>query len=112
MRDATQGVVDARSCLAQAPGLDPAATCVKREFIGGGFGGTGWGWPPSYDRPISGSMKGRAGSAGPFVPAWPQAPIEEPASEPPTTSPFTAETTAQRVCMVEDAGNTADACRF
>ena len=45
VHDATQGVVDARTCLAQALHLDPATIRVKCEFIGGGFGGKGWGWP-------------------------------------------------------------------
>jgi xanthine dehydrogenase YagR molybdenum-binding subunit len=43
VHDATQGVMDARTCLAQAVHLDPANVCVKCEFIGGGFGGKGWG---------------------------------------------------------------------
>jgi xanthine dehydrogenase YagR molybdenum-binding subunit len=45
VHDATQGVMDARTCLAQAVHLDPANVRVKCEFIGGGFGGKGWGWP-------------------------------------------------------------------
>jgi xanthine dehydrogenase YagR molybdenum-binding subunit len=45
VHDATQGVVDARTCLAQALHLDPEVIRVKSEFIGGGFGGKGWGWP-------------------------------------------------------------------
>ena len=45
VHDATQGVVDARTCLAQALHLDPEIIRVKSEFIGGGFGGKGWGWP-------------------------------------------------------------------
>jgi xanthine dehydrogenase YagR molybdenum-binding subunit len=45
VHDATQGVVDARTCLAQALHLDPEVIRVRSEFIGGGFGGKGWGWP-------------------------------------------------------------------
>jgi xanthine dehydrogenase YagR molybdenum-binding subunit len=45
VHDATQGVMDARTCLAQALHLDPEVIRVKCEFIGGGFGGKGWGWP-------------------------------------------------------------------
>jgi len=44
VHDATQGVMDARACIAQALHLDPADIRVKNEFIGGGFGGKGWGW--------------------------------------------------------------------
>lgn len=45
VHDATQGVFDARACLAQALRLDPAIIRVSNQFIGGGFGGKGWGWP-------------------------------------------------------------------
>lgn len=45
VHDATQGVSDARTCLAQALRIDPARIRVKAGFIGGGFGGKGWGWP-------------------------------------------------------------------
>jgi xanthine dehydrogenase YagR molybdenum-binding subunit len=44
VHDATQGVMDARTCIAQALYLDPASIRVKNRFIGGGFGGKGWGW--------------------------------------------------------------------
>lgn len=43
--DATQGVTDTRNCLAQALGLEPDGIRVRTGFIGGGFGGKGWGWP-------------------------------------------------------------------
>ncbi|TWT12924.1 xanthine dehydrogenase family protein molybdopterin-binding subunit [Reyranella sp. CPCC 100927] len=45
IHDATQGVFDARACVAQALHLDPEQVRVSNTFIGGGFGGKGWGWP-------------------------------------------------------------------
>jgi xanthine dehydrogenase YagR molybdenum-binding subunit len=60
VHDATQGVVDARNCLAQALQLDPAAIRVRSEFIGGGFGGKGWGWPYQILAAMAARELGRA----------------------------------------------------
>ena len=60
VHDATQGVMDARTCLAQALHLDPATIRVKCEFIGGGFGGKGWGWPYQILAAMAARELGRA----------------------------------------------------
>jgi xanthine dehydrogenase YagR molybdenum-binding subunit len=60
VHDATQGVMDARTCLAQALHLDPATIRVKCEFIGGGFGGKGWGWPYQIVAAMAARELGRA----------------------------------------------------
>ena len=45
MFDSVQGVVAARSLVAQALQLDPARVRVVTEYVGGGFGCKGWVWP-------------------------------------------------------------------
>jgi xanthine dehydrogenase YagR molybdenum-binding subunit len=45
VHDATQGVEADRASFAEALGIDPALVRVKNEYVGGGFGSKGWGWP-------------------------------------------------------------------
>jgi xanthine dehydrogenase YagR molybdenum-binding subunit len=45
LHDAVQGVMDARSTIARALGLEPARVRVLTEYVGGGFGCKGWVWP-------------------------------------------------------------------
>jgi xanthine dehydrogenase YagR molybdenum-binding subunit len=58
--DATQGVMDARACIAQALKLDPAVIRVRNDFIGGGFGGKGWGWGYQILAPMAARQLARA----------------------------------------------------